>query len=197
MKVIAGLGNPGDGYQTNRHNIGFMMIDKFAQARKLTLRSDGNSLSAKRNSFVVVKPQTYMNLSGKSIIRFIQEPDECLIICDDIYLPFGEIRIRKNGGDGGHNGLGSIIFELNDQNFIRMRIGVGKPDSSDRLKNYVLEDFNEDEQKMLQKTADFAVKLIDCFIENGFQAMLNCYSKLKKSYSEGLASESMTKGGNL
>ena len=195
MKIIVGLGNPGDEYRHSRHNIGFIMIDKFAQSRKMRFEKSGKSLLAKRNHIMIVKPQTYMNLSGRAIADCTEDIDEILIVCDDIYLPFGEIRIRNSGGDGGHNGLKSIIYELESEDFKRMRIGVGQPDHSGLLKEYVLEDFTENELVKLEKTADFTVKLIDCFIENGFQSMLNFYSKNKKSYSEQNASESMTKGG--
>lgn len=196
MKIIAGLGNPGDEYCQNRHNIGFIIVDKFAANRKLTFQKDGNSLVAKRSSFKVIKPLTYMNLSGKAIKRFSEDVSDILVVCDDIYLPMGEIRLRKAGGDGGHNGLKSIIEELNTPDFNRMRIGVGQPESIHLLKKFVLEDFDQQELLVLKNTTDFAILLIDCFIAKGFQAMLNFYSKNKKSYSETMISESMTKGGN-
>ena len=195
MKLIVGLGNPGDEYRASRHNIGFMILDRFAQARKMGFSKDGNSLYAKRNSFILIKPLTYMNLSGRAISRFFSESADTLVICDDIYLPFGEIRLRQAGGDGGHNGLSSIIYELNTDAFNRMRIGVGQPETADSLKHYVLENFSEPEFEILDKTADFAAKLIDCFIANGFQSMINNFSKNKKSYSESIFSESKTKGG--
>ena len=195
MKVVAGLGNPGEEYRHSRHNIGFTIIDKFAGSRKMSFTKDGNALCAKRSQFMLIKPLTYMNLSGKAISRFVEDIEETLVVCDDIYLPFGEIRLRQNGGDGGHNGLWSIIDELNTIEFSRMRIGVGQPAHTSMLKNYVLEDFTEEEFKLLETTADFAVKLIDCFIAKGFQSMLNFYSKNKKSYSEAMVSESMTTGG--
>ena len=207
MTVVAGLGNPGEEYRYNRHNIGFMIIDKFADSRKLTFKKEGNALNAKRNRFTLVKPLTYMNLSGKAISMFADDLNDLLVVCDDIYLPLGEIRLRKSGGDGGHNGLWSIIDEFDSVDFCRMRIGVGLPKITDEtetlnsvptgayLKSYVLENFSEEELIVLSKTADFAVKLIDCFIENGFQSMLNYYSKNKKSYSETKVSESTTTGG--
>jgi len=199
MTVVAGLGNPGDEYRINRHNIGFMVIDEFANSRKLTFKKDGNALFAKRNHFMLVKPLTYMNLSGKAISRYVDDLNDMLVVCDDIYLPLGEIRIRQSGGDGGHNGLWSIIDEFDSVDFCRMRIGVGQPDTPAEigasLKSYVLENFSEEELLVLTKTADFAVKLIDCFIEKGFQSMLNYYSKHKKSYSETDVSESTTAGG--
>lgn len=187
MKCIAGLGNPGEQYAQTRHNIGFIVLEKYASGRKLRFCKDGNAQCAKRNTFVLIEPETYMNLSGKAIKRFADSPEELLVICDDIYLPFGEIRLRQAGGDGGHNGLRSIIDELGTDEFNRMRIGVGQPDHAGQLRDYVLDDFSEPELVTLEKTADFAVKLIDCFIANGFQSMINHYSKNKKSYSELIA----------
>jgi len=199
MTVVVGLGNPGDEYRNNRHNIGFMIIDEYANSRKLTFKKDGNALCAKRNHFTLVKPLTYMNLSGKAISRFVDDLNDTLVVCDDIYLPLGEIRIRQSGGDGGHNGLWSIIDEFDSVDFNRMRIGVGQPDTTTELgaslKSYVLENFSEEELLVLTKTAEFAVKLIDCFITKGFQSMINYYSKNKKSYSETKISESTTVGG--
>ena len=184
MKIIVGLGNPGEEYRHNKHNIGYMMLEKYASKRKMVFKKDGNALIAKRNLFLLVKPITYMNLSGKAICRFREDISDMLVICDDIYLPFGEIRIRQSGGDGGHNGLLSIIEELDTTDFNRIRIGVGQPEHASMLRDYVLDDFNQKEIDILEKTGDFTIKLIDCFIAKGFQAMLNCYSKNKKSYSE-------------
>jgi PTH1 family peptidyl-tRNA hydrolase len=195
MRIIAGLGNPGDKYQFSRHNIGFMLVDKYALSRKLNFVKDGNSLYAGRNTFKLIKPQTYMNLSGVAIARYVESSEELLVVCDDIYLPFGEIRLRQSGGDGGHNGLNSIISELRSDSFNRMRIGVGLPEHSHTLSHYVLDDFSLEEFHTLEKTAEFAIKLIDCFIANGFQSMINHFSKNKKSYSESIISESKSKGG--
>ena len=186
MRKIVGLGNPGEEYQTTKHNIGFMVLDKFAAKRKMSFKKDSNCMIAKRASFCLLKPTTYMNLSGKAIKRYAEDINDLLVICDDIYLPFGEIRLRQSGGDGGHNGLLSIIEELNTADFNRMRIGVGQPEHSKLLKDYVLGDFTPSELQILEKTSEFALKLIDCFIANGFQSMINYYSKNKKSYSESL-----------
>ena len=184
MKIIIGLGNPGNEYQKSRHNIGFIVLDKYASYRKMSFVKERNTLIAKRNLFTLIKPITYMNLSGKALTPYLEYINEMLVICDDIYLPLGEIRLRQSGSDGGHNGLYSIIDELDSINFNRMRIGVGQPANIETLSDYVLSDFSDKEIELLKKTADFAVNLIDCFIAKGFQAMLNFYSKNKKSYSE-------------
>ena len=195
MKTIIGLGNPGDEYLLNRHNIGFLILDSFAKEKKLVWNKDQNSLLAKRSKYRLVKPLTFMNLSGKAVTRYVENVEDLLVICDDIYLPFGEIRLRKSGSDGGHNGLYSVIDELNTIDFPRMRIGVGQPEHSGLVKQYVLENFSEEELTLLKETAMFACKLIDCFISVGYQSMLNYYSKNKKSYSEKITSESKTEGG--
>ena len=195
MKTIIGLGNPGDEYLLNRHNIGFIILDNFAREKKLVFHKDENSLMAKRSKYRLIKPQTFMNLSGKAVTRYVENPEDLLVICDDIYLPFGEIRLRQSGSDGGHNGLYSIIDQLNTTDFPRMRIGVGQPEHSGLLKQYVLENFSEEELHILTETKSFANKLIDCFISVGYQSMLNYYSKNKKSYSEKVYSESKTEGG--
>jgi PTH1 family peptidyl-tRNA hydrolase len=198
MRMIAGLGNPGQSYQSNRHNIGFMVIDHYAIHRKMSFKLQRDSYIAKRKSFMLLKPQSYMNLSGDAISEAIGRSDsELLVICDDIYLPFGEIRLRMAGGDGGHNGLKSIIYALNTDSFYRMRIGVGQPGLSTDLRDHVLEDFTSEEQSKFTALFTFSSKLIDCFTVSGFQSMLNHYSKNKQSYSEKIHnSESMTKGGN-
>jgi PTH1 family peptidyl-tRNA hydrolase len=185
MKIIAGLGNPGTHYQNNRHNIGFMILDHFASLRKMSFKSDRGIHIARRNTFSLVKPQSYMNLSGDSLSNLWRgTEDELLVICDDIYLPFGEIRLRMSGGDGGHNGLKSIILAFGTDQFYRMRIGVGLPEESNKLKHHVLEDFTIEEQSKFSILLEFSSKLIDCFTFGGFQSMTNHNSKNKQSYSE-------------
>ena len=184
MKIITGLGNPGLNYQFNRHNIGFMILDYHALKRKMSFKKDNDCLITKRKDFILAKPQTYMNLSGEALLKLPVKPDDdLLVICDDIYLPFGEVRLRMSGGDGGHNGLKSIIYALDTDNFCRMRIGVGAPTEKYRLSDHVLEDFSLEEQEKFPILFDFTSKLIDCFIFNGSQSMLNYNSKNKKSYS--------------
>jgi PTH1 family peptidyl-tRNA hydrolase len=195
MKVIVGLGNPGKEFENSRHNIGFIVADSFAKKRKLKFNKDGNSLVAKRKTFMLLKPLTYMNLCGNSIKRFYDLIFETMIICDDIYLPFGEVRLRNSGGDGGHNGLKSVIETLGDDSFIRLRIGVGAPNNSSELKSYVLENFQDNEVSLLEYTTKFVNNLIDCFIADGYQSMLNFFSKNKKTYSENINSESKSIGG--
>jgi len=195
MYTIIGLGNPGSEYQNNRHNIGFMILDSLATRKKLSFKQKGNALSAQRKDFLLIKPQTYMNCSGDVLSGFNGNPTDILVICDDIYLPLGEVRIRCAGGDGGHNGLKSILMQFADDGFCRMRIGVGSPQPDLALPDYVLADFTAEETAVLSHTIAFATTLIDQFLFNGFVSMNNYYSKNKKSYSEKILSESMSKGG--
>jgi len=195
MHTIIGLGNPGSEYQNSRHNIGFMVLDSLATLKKLSFKQKANALSAQRRDFTLLKPQTYMNCSGDVLSDYTGNPADILVICDDIYLPLGEVRIRCAGGDGGHNGLKSIIEQLADDGFCRMRIGVGSPQPDLALPDYVLADFSPEEMAILTHTVTFATSLIDQFLVSGFASMNNFYSKNKKSYSEKIFSESMSKGG--
>ena len=149
MKLIVGLGNPGRGYANNRHNIGFVCLNHFA--RMQGIRFDKKQGRARiglgevaGNKVVVAKPQTYMNLSGQSVSllvkKFSVSLDDLLVIHDDLDLPLGKIRIRQDGSSGGHKGIGSIITELGSPNFIRIRVGVGRP-----VKNEGITEFSEDE----------------------------------------------------
>lgn len=187
MKYIIGLGNPGKEYELSRHNIGFLIVDYIAQKVKASFMREGKSLLAKKRAYALVKPQTYMNLSGLAVKQLQAEPAEDLIIVvDDIYLPLGEVRIREKGGDGGHNGLLSVMTEMNTEDFTRIRIGVGSPENS-VLRDYVLSDFSEPELKGLEKTFEFTYQLINQYIHRGYKDMLNYYSKNKKSYSESIS----------
>jgi len=159
MKFIIGLGNPGKKYQHNRHNIGFMAIDMLAHEFDVSMRkrkydARHGSFSYKRESIMLVKPQTFMNESGvavKQIVDYYQgnPSTDVLIIIDDIHLSFGTVRIRSKGSAGGHNGLQSIIDYLGTGVFARLRIGVDKPPDYMDLSSYVLQDFTREETKEL------------------------------------------------
>ncbi|HOE90799.1 MAG TPA: aminoacyl-tRNA hydrolase [Candidatus Cloacimonadota bacterium] len=184
MKYIIGLGNPGFEYEKNRHNIGFLFLDFIAEKAKCAFVKEKNYHLAKTRTYALIKPQTYMNNSGIVVKSLINEQfNDIIIVVDDINLPFGSLRIREQGGDGGHNGLKSIIENINSDNFTRIRIGVGSPENK-KLSDYVLEDFSQDEFSQLNDIFDFAYNLIKQFIHRDYQTMLNYYSKNKRSYSE-------------
>lgn len=186
MYLIAGLGNPGKQYEMTRHNIGFHTIDYIAEQagikiKKLKYKAIYGEGEIGGERVFLVKPQTYMNLSGESIaefVKFFKIPiQNVIIISDDIALDTGRIRIRPKGSAGGHNGLKSIIYMLNSDEFVRVRIGVGEPSHKDyELADYVLGRFSKDEIPILEKSimrADEAVKEI---MKNGYQSAMNKYN---------------------
>ena len=156
MTLFVGLGNPGPQYEKTRHNIGFRVIDKLvddASARDISKTSFQGKLYRSANTFFL-KPTTFMNLSGKSLLTVKQffkiELEDIIVIHDDIDLPFGALRFKKGGGHGGHNGLRSIDALLGKE-YLRVRIGVGKPEHKSQVADYVLHDFSEEEADILQK----------------------------------------------
>jgi len=193
MKLIVGLGNPGRGHANNRHNIGFVCLNHFA--RMQGIRFDKKQCKARIGSgevagskVVVAKPQTYMNRSGQSVSllvdKFNVSPDNLLVIHDDLDLPLGKIRIRQGGSAGGHKGAGSIITELGSQNFIRIRVGIGRPDknegftefSDDEIINYVLSDFTPDEKQAITQVIPTVSEAILCLLTEGLVAAMNRYN---------------------
>jgi len=171
MTLFVGLGNPGSQYENTRHNIGFRVIDKLvddSNARDISKTSFQGKLNRASNS-LFLKPTTFMNLSGKSLQAvknfYKVELDEIIVIHDDIDLPFGAVRFKKGGGHGGHNGLRSIDAHITKE-YLRVRIGVGKPEHKSQVSDYVLHDFSEEEAKSLDKLIEHvaeACKLL--FIE--------------------------------
>jgi len=190
VRIIIGIGNPGNRYQFNRHNVGFQFLDYFADKKTLRFKpskfdyyfAEGES---NNNPFILLKPSSYVNNSGIPVLAAIEEYkiplSDLLVIIDDINIPISSIRIRKAGGDGGHNGLGSIIYHLNSQEFPRLRIGIGNDFKSGNLPDYVLSDFNQEEVKELVKIFDTCSSLVDEFINDGFKKMLNSYSQIFNS----------------
>jgi PTH1 family peptidyl-tRNA hydrolase len=183
---IIGLGNPGYEYANTRHNVGFMVVDylqnfyKFPSYQKtnFNLLTFGKISNTK---VYLVKPQTYMNLSGIGVKEFIEKfafaPEELLVIHDDLDLPIGTIRIKFNGKDGGHNGIKSIIKEINTSNFYRLRIGIGKPQDKNQIVEYVLGKFNEDELKTIEKILQSSHQIIETIIKEGWDKAQNLYNR--------------------
>lgn len=198
MRAIIGIGNPGSRYKNNRHNIGFQFLDYFAEKKTCTFQSSKfkyhfteGELSGE--PFVLVKPDTYVNLSGvaaSNCINYYQiDVKDLLVIVDDISLDLYSVRIRKSGGDGGHNGLSSIIYHINSDNFPRIRFGIGNDFKLGALSDYVLSDFNENDIDQLRKSFDMGIYLADSFIAGGYQIMLNTFSRLKNFEKPNLKSE--------
>jgi len=193
MKLIVGLGNPGRGYANSRHNIGFVCLNHFA--RMQSIRFDKKQCKARiglgevaGSKVIVAKPQTYMNRSGQSVSllvdKFNVSLNNLLVIHDDLDLPLGKIRIRQGGSAGGHKGVGSIITDLDGQNFIRIRVGIGRPVknegftefSDDEIINYVLSDFTPDEKQTITQVIPRVSEAILCLLAEGLAAAMNRYN---------------------
>lgn len=160
MKLIIGLGNPGDKYKNTRHNLGFMVIEKIA--KEFEIENFRDKFQAKIADFIyrdekviLLMPQTYMNLSGNSLIEAIKfykidSKTEILVIYDDMDLSFEKIKIKKKGSAGGHNGIKSIISHIGEE-FLRLKCGIGKPEDKSKVINYVLEEFYKEEKEKLSE----------------------------------------------
>ncbi len=185
MKLVVGLGNPGVKYKFNRHNAGFLLLDKYAAKRNIKFKKKIKYDIAIAAEIIFIKPKTYMNRSGNAVTSIITKHlvDDTMVIVDDINLPLGEIRFRKEGGYGGHNGLKSIGAALGTDKFNRFRIGVGAPETG-KLSEYVLSDFSLQEEEILHVIFDFCEILLEDYLSDGFDRMVERYSKLKRSYSE-------------
>ncbi len=152
MTLIAGLGNPGEKYENHRHNIGFMVIDRLVMALNAAphFKTSFFGQLFKHNDILLLKPVTYMNDSGKSIaaVSRFYKPDRIIVIHDDLDLKFGAVKFKHGGSHGGHNGLKSIDAHIGSQ-YLRVRMGIGKPERKSQVISHVLHDFNETEQKYL------------------------------------------------
>ncbi len=190
MKIIAGLGNPGKEYENTRHNVGFEIVDKLAAKIGATsFGKEGKALVAKGfiagEKVLLVKPQTYMNLSGEAIRALLDfyklDPEESLIVVsDDIDLPVGHIRIRKNGSAGGHNGLKNIILHTGTTQFPRLRMGVGqKPEGYD-LADYVLGHFSGEEKKEMEQSFLQAADALELMVREDVSLAMNRYNTRKE-----------------
>ena len=185
MKIIAGLGNPGQKYDKTKHNTGFMTMDHYLDEKDLSLDKDkfeGHWTKQKINGedVILLEPQTYMNESGRSVSQianfFKVDPEDILIIQDDMDMPIGKIRIRANGKSGGHNGIKSIIRDLGTEKFNRLKIGIRHPKNA-TVVSWVLTPFNDEQQKLMDDAFDTSVKIIDDFIAGrDSQYLMNKYN---------------------
>lgn len=186
MKLIVGLGNPGVKYETTRHNIGFLTADLLGEAFDVNIDLKGllclhNSFRCNGEKVVVVKPQTYMNLSGDCVGQLARyykvEHKDILVIADDLSLPVGTMRFRSRGSSGGHNGLKSIIAHLGDDDFPRLKIGIGRGDD---VIDYVLGHFGKEEWEKISAMMSLAVDAVKLWICDGDQAVMNRYNKYSR-----------------
>ena len=182
--LIVGLGNIGEKYDDTRHNIGFKILDKVASKEEINFESSklGSvaSFRFKGRTFILLKPSTFMNLSGKSVKYWMTKEniplENVLIICDDLNLNFGVIRVKAKGSDGGHNGLKDINAVLQTQKYARFRFGVGDEFSKGRQVDYVLGKWNEDEFKLLPERLEKSAEIIKSFGTAGLNNTMNAYN---------------------
>ncbi len=187
MRAVLGIGNIGLRYQRNRHNAGFLILNYFAQNRSIKFRAAKGDYyicegDLNQAHYFLIKPSNYVNNSGVAASQFLEKHkidiSDLLVVCDDVNMKMGKLRVRKSGGDGGHNGLASIIYHLNSDQFPRLRIGVGSDFNEGDLSSYVLDDFSENDAKIFKTVLKDSSHLVEEFIVGGIEALLNANSKL-------------------
>ena len=183
--LIIGLGNPGEKYQNSRHNIGFKVLDRIASLSNISFSTeklaDFSVLKHKGRQLILIKPNTFMNLSGKSVNYWMQREkvsiDNILVVSDDIALPFSTIRLRSKGSDGGHNGLKDIIEILQSSIFPRIKFGIGSEFNKGQQSDYVLGNWSDEETILLEEKLDFVVRMILSFTTIGINRTMNDFNK--------------------
>ena len=184
--LIVGLGNPGPDYRHNRHNVGFMAIDALARALDIPIqRVELRALVGKGlldgQRVILAKPQTFMNKSGQavaSLARFYKIPvDQILVVHDDLDLPFGNLRLRPEGGTGGHKGMDSIMNRLGTREFPRLRVGIGRPPGRMDPADFVLHDFDPPQQELLPQALDRAVQAMRAFVLEGVEPAMTMFNE--------------------
>lgn len=192
MYIIIGLGNPGKKYENTRHNVGFIALDILAEKHGIKINKIkhkglvGEGIISGQK-VLLVKPQTFMNLSGESVREVVSyykiDYAKLIVIYDDIDLPIGRIRIRGSGSGGTHNGMRSIIYNLQRDDFPRVRIGIGS-ESRMRLADYVLGGFGKSEKKSIEDSIVRSVEALECIIDEGLSQAMNKYNSSEKSAKE-------------
>lgn len=181
MKLVVGLGNPGKKYQPTRHNLGFLVVDRIAARRAITLRRKiHESLTGEwaedGEKIVLAKPQTYMNRSGFAVRALLQEfhgtPDDLVVVYDDLDLPFGRIRIRAKGSAGGHRGMASIMENLPGATFARVRVGIGRPPEGVDPTDYVLQPFDAEQMEKLDDLVGKASEAVLALLLEGIETAM-------------------------
>lgn len=182
--LIVGLGNIGEKYENTRHNIGFKVLDHFAKKEGLSFEpqklGDLTIYKLKGRTFIFLKPSTYMNLSGKAVLYWLTKEkiplENLLVVTDDLNLPFGSIRLKSKGSDGGHNGLKDIQDKLNTTKYNRFRFGISDTFSKGRQVDYVLGQWSEEENDKLPERLDKSIELIKSFVLAGVNTTMNMFN---------------------
>ena len=189
--IVAGLGNPGPTYQWTRHNAGFLFLDRLAQLTNISISKKTFSGLCGEWTFaghrlILLKPQTFMNLSGKSIMQALQfhklPISNLIVIHDELDLPFGAVRFKLGGGHGGHNGLRSIMENLGKGDFIRLRIGIGKSPHGDTT-DHVLGKIPPDQMELLSRVLDGGMEMLEVMLKEGLPKSMSLYNN--KNFQEG------------
>lgn len=183
--LIVGLGNIGVEYAQTRHNIGFKVLDALAESSNTSFTTsrygDVAEVKVKGRTLVLLKPSTYMNLSGKAVSYWLKQEkipiEHLFVIVDDIAIPFGSVRIRTKGSDGGHNGLKSINELLGSNNYARLRFGIGGDFARGMQVDYVLGEWTDEERRLLPEKIDFAIEAVKAFPTIGIERTMNFYNK--------------------
>jgi peptidyl-tRNA hydrolase, PTH1 family len=196
MKLVAGLGNPGPQYRETRHNVGFLVIDELARRWRVDQwREQFDALTAKTvfdsEPVILAKPMTYMNLSGYSVAGLAGfykiEPADVFVVSDDAALPLARLRARRDGSDGGHNGLKSVIASLGTTGFPRLRVGVGRGEGERELGDHVLGRFPEDERERVSAAVLRAADATEMFLRDGIERVMNAFNAAEKQDPEPAA----------
>lgn len=184
MKIIIGLGNPGEKYLKTRHNLGFVVVDRFAQQLEIEcnqkkFKSLFCKMLVEREEVILLKPQTFMNLSGVAVKEAVDmykcALEDIIVICDDLDLSLGTIRIRRNGGCGGHRGLESIASCLGSTGFSRLRVGIGRPAIGD-TSDYVLSVFSKEDEGVIMEASEKARQVLETWISEGIEVCMNRFN---------------------
>lgn len=185
MFLVVGLGNPGSQYEFTKHNVGFLTVDYLAdklniKINKLKFKGLFAKEKIENEDVVFLKPQTYMNLSGESVRDFANffkiPPENIIVVVDDVDLPMGKIRIRKKGSAGTHNGMKSIIYQLQSDNFIRIKVGIEREGRKDDLADYVLKGFSKDEVPVMEESMERAAKAVLEILKKGPDVAMNKFN---------------------
>ena len=188
MKVIVGLGNPGKEYENTKHNIGFLTLDRLSERLGISIKQIKHKALTgegfvKGQKLMLVKPQTYINLSGQCVREVMQyyklEPENLIVIYDDLDIPIGTLRLRAKGSAGTHNGMKSIIYDIQEDGFPRVRVGIGG-ERKGNLANYVISGFRKEDINTVETAVEKAADAVECWIDEGINAAMNKFNKKKE-----------------
>ena len=189
MKIIAGLGNPGDEYKATKHNVGFMLVDALAEKlnfdswhlKQDALISEGRIGNEK---VILMKPMTFMNESGRAVGPLLNWykllPEDLIVVHDDMDIPAGTVRIRPKGSAGGHNGMKSILYHVQDEKFPRVRIGIGRPLPNTTVVKHVLSNFSADDASRVKEAIEYLLPAVECIVTDGVDIAMNRYNPKKE-----------------